>query len=190
MRENRFYFASLIAVAFIALSAYSAFAQGRGPGKKHWEKIEMLRIWKLADVLKLQEDEMAKIIPIIRTYHATVRDKSNERESAIRNVRQELRKNEEMDSKKITKNVKRATDVEAEVVKIRQNHYRQLGKQLNAEQMGRYLIFEIRFQEEIRNFMTDMKGWGGRRGGRGRTRNQGPPSTLEENPAPLPKEDD
>jgi Spy/CpxP family protein refolding chaperone len=190
MRENRFYFASLIAVAFIALSAYSAFAQGRGPGKKHWEKIEMLRIWKLADVLKFEEDEMAKIIPIIRTYHATVRDKSNERESAIRNIRKELRKSKGMDSKKITQNVKRATDMEAEVVKIRQDHYRQMGKHLNAEQMGRYLIFEIRFQDEIRNFMTDIKGWRGRRGGRGRMRGQEPPSSVEETPAPLPKEDD
>ena len=190
MREKKFYFAVLIGAAVLIIGAQSAFAQGRGRqmGRKHWEKIEMLRIWKLADVLEMNEDEMAKIIPAIRTYHAALRDKADERESVIRGIRLELRKKEGIDSKKIIESVKKSTDLEAEVVKIRQAHYREMEKFLTPEQMGKYLVFEIRFHDEIRNWMQGM-GRGRGRGGPG-MRGQGPPAAGDDAPTPLPEEKD
>ncbi len=188
MRENKYFIAVLTAFAVLAIASSSVFAQGRGPGKKHWEKIEMLRIWKLADVLDLKEDEMAKIIPAVRTYHAAMREKADERETAIQAIRVELRKKDAADAKKISESVKRALDLESEVVKIRQAHYKEMQKNLSAEQMGKYMVFEIRFQDEIRNWMKGM-GRGPGRGGRG-MRGQGPPTLNDDAPTPLPPDGD
>jgi len=39
---------------------------------------------------------------------------------------------------------------------LRQDHYKKMEKLLAPEQLGKYMVFEVRFHDEIQNFMSDM----------------------------------
>ena len=77
------------------------------------------------------------------------------------------------------------------MMEARQAHFRDMEKLLPPERLAKYMIFDLRFHEEIGNFMRDMRHrrGKGRRGFRDRPLSPGPDAPDWEEPSP-PDESD
>lgn len=182
MRTGIFFVTVVGATLFAAL--FSSAAGAREAKDRHWERVEMLRIWKLTEVLELDEEAMARIAPVVKTYNKKMRHGAMEREKTLHQLRRACRKEEGVDEKLIRESTRKILSLESEMMKTRHAHYKEMEKRLDPRLMGRYLLFEVRFQDEIQKFMQDMRGGKHRKGrfrrGRGNKEESPPEVPLGE----------
>lgn len=150
------------AVALLILLGFSdpLYAES---DEKVWKQIEMVRMWKLAEVLDLKEADMTKIVPVIQEYNGEMRTRARERESLLKDMQRQSAPGQSV-SKDLSADVKRVLQIESEMGDLRQKHYQKMQKLLTTDRLVRYMVFEDRFHEEIRDFMNDMTHRHGKRG--------------------------
>ncbi|MCZ7584134.1 MAG: hypothetical protein M5R36_12780 [Deltaproteobacteria bacterium] len=126
------------------------------PDEKAFRKIEMVRMWKLAEVLDLDDAEMAKVVPALREYDRTLHAKAKERETLVGELRKTVASGAP-DEKIIKESVRRILRLENEITGIREKHYQQMEKLLDAERLAKYMIFEVTFHDEVQKFVRDVR---------------------------------
>jgi hypothetical protein len=131
-------------------------AMAGGPDDKVWKQVEMVRIWKLTEVLNLDESEMPKIVPLVKDYNEAMRLRAHEREDVLRDLKAEYQKEKGQDEKAIKDDIKKILQLESELMSVRQDHYKKMEEVLSPERLAKYMVFEVRFHDEIQNFMSDM----------------------------------
>ena len=135
----------------------SGGAWAAGPEDKVWKQVEMVRLWKLSEILDLDEAELAKILPILKEYDRKMRELGKKREKAFKNLHREARKEDGWDKKMILAEVRNVLEFEREIMEVRQGHFRKMETILPPERLAKYMIFDLRFHDEIENFMRDMR---------------------------------
>jgi len=121
----------------------------RGPMKK----IEELEKIKILDVLNMDEATSVKFF----TRKNQSRDKIFNYEDKIidilNNIEAEVKKGKDKDAGKIQKLNEDFISANIEIEKERMNFIRSLNEILTPEQVGKYIVFEKRFREEIRDLL-------------------------------------
>jgi len=129
------------------------------------KRIEMYRIFKLTEVLELENEDAARIFPIIQRYDSQFRQISEKKEKLLQEMHLELKK-ETPDQKRLKKLVDDVLGIEREFIKVRAAQFEELKKELNGEQYARFLIFDQHFREEINRMINDIHRKRKRRGRR------------------------
>ncbi len=188
--RTRTIFILLTAAAIIYTVAPSAFAQqappagqdddmmgfdnqpGRGDSlseKKREEirkKIEAVRIWRLTEELKLDENTAAKLSAFLSSFDQQRRGIMRDQMSTIRELRHALKASKPDEPKlkaaldKLEKNRRAMQD-------IRDREIAGLRNILTIEQQARFLIFQQEFRREMQRMIAGARGGGPGKGGIG-----------------------
>lgn len=129
-------------------------------------RLEMVRLYKLVELLELSQEESASLFPVLQKYDDQFRAVTVKKGQALREMRREVSQ-EKPDEAKLRKLVTDILAMEREVMKVRDAQYAELGKVLNAERMAKFMLFERRFNAEMIRMVDDVRGrrHGGSKGG-------------------------
>jgi len=151
---------TVVALSFIF--SLSILAQDMGQEERMhkrrapMKKIEELEKIKLLDVLNLDEATSVKLFTRRnqnRTKIWDIEDKINE---DLQNIELEVKKGKDMDVSKIQKLNEDYCNLSMDVEKEKMSFIRSISDILTPEQIGKYIVFERRFREDIRALL--MKG--------------------------------
>lgn len=120
------------------------------------ELIETIRIWRLTEELKLSEEQAAKFFPRLKKLRETKREFRKKRREILKNIEKELRKEKPRES--ILK--KEIEDLNREDKEFREREERlkrKIFEVLTIEQQARFLVFQERFDREIREMIKKIR---------------------------------
>jgi hypothetical protein len=120
------------------------------------KRIELIRMWKLTEELDLTEETGAKLFPILHKYDEKWVKLKEEGRSIMKELRKALKDeatpDEEIEAamEKVEKNALAASDV------LRQRH-EELKGVLSPRQRAKFIVFQRRFQREIRKIIAEAR---------------------------------
>ncbi len=177
---------ALTIAAFIVLLAGSAFAQQQpmaGPmGGQHSDdkafadagsdsagppseerreavrkKMDAIRIMRLTETLKLDEETAAKFIPLITSLEQKRRDLMRENLQTMRELREYLA-SRNPDEKKLKSVMEKIEKNHQETMNLRGKEIEAAKDTLTVEQQARYLLFQQDFMREMRGMISGARG--------------------------------
>lgn len=148
----------LLVVCSLILAS-SGLTQDFGRQEGHFKrrapikKIEELEKIKLLEVMNLDEAVAAKLITRRSQDRAKIWDIEDKINSVLENIENEVNKGKDKDISKIQKLNESYLNLNMEIEKEKQSFLRSLPDILNTEQIGKYIVFERKFREEIRDLL-------------------------------------
>ncbi len=134
-------------------------ARPSGPdfeGKKPKEKLEMIRIWKLTEELNLSEDQSTRFFPKLKELKRVREEFEQNRMKIIEEIENYLR-----NAKKYEKELKaKIQELELSESKFREAEAKikkEIAAILTPEQQAKFMLFQMRFNEELRNVIQRAK---------------------------------
>lgn len=144
-------------IAALMLVAPSLAQDDPGERDRVWKQMETMRILKLTEVLEPSDEQLAKLIPVVKAYAEAQRTKMGERDAILRELEEQGKSGAKPDAAAVRANIKKILEIENGMMGVRRAHYDQMEKLLDARQMARYMLFEVRFHDEVQGFMSDLK---------------------------------
>jgi Spy/CpxP family protein refolding chaperone len=145
---------------------------GRGPAlseEKRDEirkKVEAIRIWKLTEELKLDANASAKLASLLSSMDQKRKETMREYMNTMRTLRVYL-KSAKPDEAKIKPTLEKLENKHREMQEIRELELKNVRELLTIEQQARFLIFQQKFQSEMRSMIAGARGGGPGKGGMG-----------------------
>jgi Spy/CpxP family protein refolding chaperone len=144
-------------IVFIVFNAFQITAQDlgsrpflrRGPMKK----IEELEKVKLLDILNMDEATSLKFFSSRDQSREKIFNNEDKNIEILNKIESEGKKGKDKDANKIQKLNDEYIHTSIEIEKERMNFLRSLNDILTPEQIGKYIVFEKRFREEIRDLL-------------------------------------
>jgi hypothetical protein len=149
----------LLVVALSFTFALSAVAQdlGKDEGshkrRAPMEKIEQLEKIKLLDVLNLDETASAKLFTRRNQNRTRIWADEKKINKVLEDIEFEIKKDKDKDVSKIQKLNEEYCNLSMDVEKEKLSFLRSLSDILTPEQIGKYIVFERKFREEIRDLL-------------------------------------
>ncbi len=146
----------IIVLGFIVLST-SLLAQPfppspeGGPGFKSQlrEKISIIRMWKLIDVLELGEEQAMVFFPALNQHDADI-EKLNQDENRLLDELELDLTNGIANDKRLQARIDSVIDLRTERSQIDAEFFQKIADILNAEQRAKFLLFDRKFDKEMR----------------------------------------
>lgn len=123
-------------------------------GEKSYRMIEAIKIWKLTEVLDLRGEQMEKFFPKLRKLEEHRKDSIKERRRLLGKLR-ELIEDKESD-KKIMNSIKNISEFDKKKKEDEENLRKEVMSVLTVKQQAQLLIFEERFEAEIRKIIKGL----------------------------------
>lgn len=117
------------------------------------KKIEELEKVKLLDVLNLDEANSAKLFTRRNQNRTKIWDIEDKINNDLQNIESEIKNGKDKDVTKIQKLNEGYCNLSMEVEKEKLSFLRSLSDILTPEQIGKYIVFERKFREEIRDLL-------------------------------------
>ncbi len=151
---RRLLLAGLVAVL---LFSFVASSMAVDPKKADaMRRIQLLRVWRLTEVLDLSQEKAAKVFPIIQRFDEEFQTKAEAKEKAVARMEAELKK-QQPSANKLQELTATILSLEKESMDVRETMYKELAEVLTPEELSRYLIFEIDFQNEIDSLINQIR---------------------------------
>ena len=125
------------------------------------ERIKLIKMWKLIDILDLDEERAAKIFPVIQRFDAQreeIHDRHNENIRALKAALDVAPPND----KEITKILDRMLEERNNLVQVQTEEIEALRGMLSAQELGKLILFQDEFRKEIHKIISESRR--GRRG--------------------------
>ena len=117
------------------------------------KKIEELEKIKLLDVLNLDEATSIKLFTRRNQDRIKIWDFEDKINNILQNIESEVKKGNDKDVNKIRKLNEDYCNVSLEIEREKLNFLRSLSDILTPEQIGKYIVFERKFRDEIRDIL-------------------------------------
>jgi Spy/CpxP family protein refolding chaperone len=149
----------LLVVTLFFVFAVTAVAQDLGKEEKThkrrapMKKIEELEKIKLLDVLSLDEATSIKLFTRRNQDRTKIWDYEDKINNVLQNIESEVKKGNDKDVNKIQKLNEDYCNLSMEVEKEKLNFLKSLSDILTPEQVGKYIVFERKFRDEIRDLL-------------------------------------
>ena len=117
------------------------------------KKIEELEKIKLLDILNLDEATSAKLFTRRSQNRTKIWDLEDKINDNLKNIESEVKKGKDADVNKIQKMNEIHMNLSMDVEKEKLSFLRSLPDILTQEQIGKYIVFERKFREEIRDLL-------------------------------------
>lgn len=121
------------------------------------KKIEALRVWRMTEVLDLDEKTAAKFLPAISALSHKRNELTRDNLETMRELRIYL-KADKPDEIKIRSALDRLENIHHELTNIREKENNAAKDHLSIEQQAKYIIFQQEFQREISDMLAGARG--------------------------------
>ena len=183
MTSVRALFLSALLIMFAVTVQAGTAATAGPPSEARREevrrKVETVRIWRMAEALKLNQDKSAQLSALLSSLDRKRRD-SQRRQFATMGEIRKLLKVPAPDEAKLKPLLDNLEQNRSAMQDLRAAEFTGLKDILTVEQQARYLVFQQDFQREMRSMIAGARGNGPGRGGRGT--GMSPPRQEEPSP--------
>ncbi len=124
-------------------------------GETPIEAIESIRMWRLSEELKLSEEQAAKLFPKFRSLRELKREADKMRVTKIGELAELLLKKAKPEELK--KMIRELRELEKKYRDKEEGIWKEIESILSTEQFARFLIFQHRFEGEIKRMLRNMK---------------------------------
>jgi len=155
MKKYGIIFTALISISVIGFAAL-AFQPDENSDRREQikERVGELKKELLISRLDFDEATSEKLIEINEKHFELMIEKITERKDTM-DALETLYMAEEVDEKEIDALIDHFFDIEDEIMDIRNSENKEISSLLSTEEFGRYLIFNERFQKEIRKVIME-----------------------------------
>ncbi len=116
------------------------------------ERIEMLRMWKLLEVLDLSDEQAEKFLPIFNNFQKEQKELEKAKRESLKMLENEINK-EEVEHRKIEKILNDLEENRMLFEKKRENFLFAAKEVLSLEQQAKLVLFEEIFAEHIKDMI-------------------------------------
>jgi hypothetical protein len=117
-------------------------------------QLEQIKIWQMTKEMNLPTDKAEKFFPLYNKYTEEMRTITTERVKAINALDSSMRDN--VGDAEINAQIKRILDYDDELASTHAKFISALGGILSPTEVARYMVFEQRFDREIRERIRGM----------------------------------
>lgn len=162
-----------VLAAVLSLPAFAQQGPLRGPAggppsdeqrEEVRKKMEVIKMSRLTDELKLDEKTAAKFIPVITALDQKRRSLINENRHAMQELRTELNAQQPHEGRMRTA-VGRIEKNQREIASLREKELQAARENLSVTQQARYILFKQEFIREMRGMLEGARGSGPGKGG-------------------------
>jgi Spy/CpxP family protein refolding chaperone len=153
----------LVILVFVLLTslftvAYSQlFPPGMEPNKeKAEEKLEMLKIWKLTEVLDLKSEQTIEFFSLYKQFEELRRTHLKERRELVEKLKRDIESGDITQSSIENYNAS-IIELKKKLIEDESNIINQMSNILTPVQMAKFVVFEETFQEEMLGMIKKMK---------------------------------
>lgn len=150
----------LVFFLFLILGSSLAWAQpGReikNPHEKARERIQMIKMYKLTEALKLDREEAARLFAITNQYEESKRKLRLELQDDILRLRNLMREMHPSD-RELRDLISRIKVKNRDLRDIKQKQDEEEIAVLKPEQQARYLLFQIDFHRDMENMIREIR---------------------------------
>jgi len=141
----------------ILLAIAPALAQPGPPpgGQRGWERIEQLRKVRLIEMLDLKEDQSVRFFTRFKEQETTRRDLMQQRDEALDKIERLIRN--DADSTEYLPVFDEVQGIDEKITTERKRFFDGLSDILTIEQRGKLLLFERRFERELRDAFREAQ---------------------------------
>lgn len=140
----------LFLVVFVLVGQACAIAQELDVGNPDVRKqLEQIKIWQMTKDLNLPNEKAEKFFPIYNSYVAQLRETVAKRRDLVRQLDQMLQQGAGDDE--ISKQVDKITKLDEQLAEQHRHFINSLKGILTPTEIGKYIVFEQKFQREIRD---------------------------------------
>jgi Spy/CpxP family protein refolding chaperone len=144
---------------FITLLSIAAFSQVKRKQEMKEEDphklIEAIKIWKISEFLDLDDEQMATFFPKLKKIEKHRRESFKERHDILEKLHKQLDKKESDET--IRKTIDELLSFERQSREREEELREEVMSVLTVTQQAKLLIFEERFEREIRNIIKEMR---------------------------------
>lgn len=130
----------------------------RPPSKEQMEKvrkrIETLRMWRLTDVLNLDEKTSTQVFPLLSKYDRKRTEVEQSLRSSMKELRESLKEKREGSLKNILDKLEENHKAHQ---RIKEEEWAELKKILTIEQQAKFILFQQEFEREIRKIIAEAR---------------------------------
>ncbi|MFQ6676525.1 MAG: hypothetical protein ACE5LH_09325 [Fidelibacterota bacterium] len=149
-------------VLLLAVAVAQNPPYGPGPGdtesSEPGERIRMMKMWKLTELLALTEDQAKVFFPRHNSLSDELQAMSEKQNDLLKKVDEMLDKGGKINDKDLSAILKEITDIEKAKLDRKREFFEKLDDVLTPEQKARYLVFEARFKRELLRHVRDRAG--------------------------------
>ncbi|MGC8653991.1 MAG: hypothetical protein ACP5US_08395 [Candidatus Kryptoniota bacterium] len=140
----------LFLMIFALVGYTSAVAQEIEVGNPEVRRqLEQIKIWQMTKDLNLPNEKAEKFFPVYNSYMAQLRETIARRRDLVSQLDQMLRQGAKDDE--ISKQVDRITKLDEQLAEQHKHFIDSLKDILTPTEIGKYIVFEQKFQREIRD---------------------------------------
>ncbi|MGC8595657.1 MAG: hypothetical protein ACP5MI_08650 [Candidatus Kryptoniota bacterium] len=140
----------LFLMIFALVGSTSAVAQEIEVGNPEVRRqLEQIKIWQMTKDLNLPNEKAEKFFPVYNSYMAQLRETIARRRDLVSQLDQMLRQGAKDDE--ISKQVDRITKLDEQLAEQHKHFIDSLKDILTPTEIGKYIVFEQKFQREIRD---------------------------------------
>lgn len=144
---------------FIFLFSFTAFSQVKRKQEMKEEDphklIEAIKIWKISEFLELDDEQMVAFFPKLKRIENHRRETIKERHTILEKMRKQIEKNASEEA--IRKTIEELLAFDRETREKEFALREEIMAVLTVTQQAKLLIFEERFEREIRNIIKEMR---------------------------------
>jgi Spy/CpxP family protein refolding chaperone len=157
--------------SFILLPISCLLGQDMGPppgprpmNREVRRQLEQIKIWQMTQDMNLPTDKAEKFFPLYNNYNSQLRDINSERIDAIKSLDSLLKDNSE--TPEIKKKIEQVLNIDAQLAEQHRKFIQALGEILSPIEVAKYIVFEQKFDREIRQRIRAIMQQRMRTGGR------------------------
>ena len=148
----------LLSLIFGISSAWpEPWKEGKDVREKSRERIQMMKIWKLTDTLKLDREGAARFIAVNNYYEESRRKVHRDFHEDIQKVRNVLR-DMNPPERELRDLVLRLKNRKKEINDLENKQLEEEMNLLKPEQQARYFLFQIDFRREMDDMIREVQG--------------------------------
>lgn len=122
------------------------------------KQIELTRMWRLTKELDLDEKSAARLFPILNRYDKKRMDFEIERFRIMRQLREAINEDRGWNNdRKVDKLIERLESNKSALDRLREEERGELKKALTSKQMARYILFQQRFEHEMKEMIREHR---------------------------------
>jgi hypothetical protein len=150
-----------ISILFLILGSFPVWAEPwremKDPREKSRERIQMMKVWKLTETLKLDRESAARFIAVNNYYEETRRKIHHDFYEDIQRVRNVLR-DMNPPERELRELVLRLKNRKKEINDLENKQLEEEMNLLKPEQQARYFLFQIDFHREMEDMIREIRG--------------------------------
>lgn len=120
------------------------------------KNMDAMRIWKMTEVLELNEEQSMKFLPALQIHERELRSIQGKMVELYKKNQQFLEK-EDLNQKAIDGQIFIYLKYQNEMHAMRQEFIKSLSEYLTPEQQLKFIGFEHRFRKDLREYMKDRR---------------------------------